>query len=349
MSVRAPVGVRENTQVISLGKLDEGSVVGDVVIMGFSRKQRLPYDTLRAIYLNAGLEENQLPRRRAAVDAFRLATSMLKDQSISTHDHGVLRLLVRDWKGGRTPRKDITLEKQSSVNDRFEYTSPAVCIHYIPEREDLIWDNRLNSETEWGAYHKLEALMLEVHQEFLRRRNLVDGDAIYASLQQIIELTAPLPLGIGSFLIWKEHKGVVHALKSVITALNEFNDGKIDEQSSVNIFSVVNTPEERETLSSALDQTIAHEVHQSIERMSRNMRTPENLIQSQGQLELDNYAKLKKLADEYYLRFRQENTRIEAQLDRLWKQQEKLMIAVANNEARKYREKLEKRREDAGL
>src|SRR5437763_51453 len=114
MTLRVQAGVHEHeSTTVGVGRIiAEGALVGHLVILGFCRQQQLGYERLRSIYLNAGLEENQLPKRRAWVDAFRLATSTLKDKKLGTRDHGMLKVLVRDWKGGKTTRKDVTLERQ---------------------------------------------------------------------------------------------------------------------------------------------------------------------------------------------------------------------------------------------
>lgn len=312
----ARLGVREYNARLETGKIDEGAVVGKLMILRLSAKQQMPLERLKDIFLAAGLSENQLPNERVGADAWRCATKELDGTEIAApRSGGRVKVLVRDWKGGTDPRRDITLERQESKNDRFTYASPAAVITYESRGKRMAWDNRLSVLGEDGGemYRLLEDLLDRAKERFERYKTYVDGEAIYRALRRhVIDPTAPLPMGTGSYLIWSEHDGIVQAISSIVAALNETCPE--EAQSVANIFTVVNTSDDRRTLSQALDATVATEVEGAIERMARVLKDPSRLVDSQAKYEEEHYLQLLQTVSAYKTRFDKDSRSIDTQL-----------------------------------
>jgi hypothetical protein len=184
----------------------------------------------------------------------------------------------------------------------------------------------------------LDDELLAARFNYDRLRGAVDGEAIYRAIVRLVEETAPLPLGQGAYLIWQDHQEVVTAISSVVAALNSATseDGPA---SSVHIFSVVNTPDDRDALSGALDATIKKEVGEALERIGRIMSNPDRLVESQGKIELKKLESLSALAREFEGRFTRDMRHIHTQLEMLAGFHGDLMHAIAKNSAQKKRQK----------
>jgi hypothetical protein len=326
-------GVHNYEDAIQTGDVGEGTVLGRLLLLKFHGKQQLPMTTLRDVFLGAGLSEHDLPAPRNPADAWRLATKQL-DGSEIVSETGTLKVLVRDWSGSKDPRRDITLESQETDRDRLAYASPACVITFEKKSSQLAWDNRLNPYSQGDAYRALEDRMEQVQRCFEAYKTYVDGEAIYRALRRkVIDPTAPLPMGQGAWLIWSEHTHVVHAVSSVVAALNDFNDE--DAQSTANIFTVVNTPQDRETLSQSLDAAVVKEVTEGLDRIGRLLKNPEHLVNSQAAIEQEHYDGLLQMLASYQARLKKDTRDIETNLGLFEGMIADLQSAVSKNEARK--------------
>lgn len=332
-------GVHEYEASVGMnGTLKEGDTIGRLIILRFAPEISLPRETLRAIYLNSGLDEEYVPKSRSASDAWRVATASLKEREI-----GNLRILVRDWERGRSPRRDITLEYKDHYQDQFQYTSPAAKIYFDPDSQEMVWDNLLSKydPRQMDAYYALEEMITEVKSEYLRIQGLIDGDSIQRSIKKIIEATSPVPMERATWLIWSDYSNIVWAINKVISALNEYNP-EDEKQSVIHILTVVNTKQDRNTVSTAIDLAVEKEVELSLQRMANLLKEPDKLFKSQADVEKDLYERLLQMVQDYELRFRQDRSRLHGKLNLLLDERMRVMDVVAKNQVA-----LKRRREEA--